>query len=301
MMIPLTLCPPRIFCMDDETADIFLKRARRHIVRTGIPFFDDFNAISNGNIVDIFGHSGCGKSEVALNCVARFIAQQGVVSSQDYNEPMEVYIIDIDQRLDIVRLHTLLAAYCQWESLSDVTGLENVHIIRCPEVVHLAIVLNSLHQKLESRGIPALLLLEGLQSAFLQGSFNATLRQALNHSLLSLRRLAHSKLIFCLTTRTLKSRKQTNGTVSNPNEFPRHIHQPTAWASMVTVGFCLESQESIGYNYASDSVLPSMHGNSHHSRFLCRQIYQRSPSTGLLQGKVKKYEFFITDKGIESQ
>ncbi|CAM9460250.1 unnamed protein product [Ectocarpus sp. 4 AP-2014] len=99
---------------DDETALELFRRANHKSLLTGLAFFDEVPAgsggsktkdkgVGRGDVVELYGPSGSGKSEVLINVVARCVMPAWLGG-----EERPAVFFDNDGRLSILRLEQLL-------------------------------------------------------------------------------------------------------------------------------------------------------------------------------------------------
>ncbi|CAB1111787.1 unnamed protein product [Ectocarpus sp. CCAP 1310/34] len=99
---------------DDETALELFRRAHHKPLLTGLAFFDEVPAgsgssktkdkgVGRGDVVELYGPSGSGKSEVLINVVARCVMPAWLGG-----EERPAVFFDNDGRLSILRLEQLL-------------------------------------------------------------------------------------------------------------------------------------------------------------------------------------------------
>ncbi|CAM9655152.1 unnamed protein product [Ectocarpus fasciculatus] len=98
---------------DDETALELFRRANHKPLHTGLAFFDEVpgsggsqtkdKGVGRGDVVELYGPSGSGKSEVLINVVARCVMPAWLGG-----EERPAVFFDNDGRLSILRLEQLL-------------------------------------------------------------------------------------------------------------------------------------------------------------------------------------------------
>eukprot|EP00903_Cladosiphon_okamuranus_P008091 g7801.t1 len=262
----------------DETALELFRRANRKPLRTGLAFFDEVSGsgvpgkekgVGRGDVVEIYGSSGSGKSEVLINVVARCILPAWLGG-----EERTAVFFDNDGRLSILRLEQLLKGKITSNTTFQVnaaTGgigigggsggnsqqlesdvevvlngcLRRLRVVRPAGLFELLAAIEVLRFELEHR--PAIVVVDGLGSFFWQdkmaqscGGDAVSMQGAVVKALV---RLAMERPVVLFATKTALFSPRGNKSSNNQGAAEHSEYLPQAWQRAVTFRVLLQCRQ----------------------------------------------------------